>query len=89
MAAKLTASALPIQLGELEFRRQLCVQLLIILQQVQNLHVKDKSRHPKDLHFPAVFSVETEDVSHLSYAKCSHLTTFSTYSTNGYGDKQR
>lgn len=57
------------QLGELEFRRQLCIQLLIILQQIQNLHVKDKSRHPKDPHFPATFSVETADVSDAASRK--------------------
>ncbi|KAJ9094325.1 hypothetical protein QFC19_008011 [Naganishia cerealis] len=49
------------QLNDIGFRRQVYIQLLVILQQIQNLHIKDKARHPKDVHFPASFSIETED----------------------------
>ncbi|KAJ9099784.1 hypothetical protein QFC21_003782 [Naganishia friedmannii] len=49
------------QLNDVSFRRQIYIQLLVILQQIQNLHIKDKVRHPKDMHFPTTFSIETDD----------------------------
>ncbi|KAJ9118193.1 hypothetical protein QFC22_004097 [Naganishia vaughanmartiniae] len=49
------------QLNDISFRRQIYIQLLVILQQIQNLHVKDKARHPKDMHFPTTFGTETDD----------------------------
>jgi hypothetical protein len=76
------------QLTEQEFRRQICVQLLVILQQIQNLHIKDKSRHPKDLHFPATFSVETDDVRPKCHRSHSVANYCPVLSTNGPEDSQ-
>lgn len=63
MVPRLITCRFMIQLNDISFRRQIYIQLLVILQQIQNLHVKDKARHPKDTHFPPTFSIETDDVS--------------------------
>jgi hypothetical protein len=45
------------------YRKRLCAQFLIILEQIVQLTAKDRPRHPKNSQFPPAFVVSAEDVS--------------------------